>query len=104
MFAAILSIGLMLALNFSNRIQADQELRSIHDKVVTEIDLLRREQTALLDELNYVRSDGFVETWAHSEGKMIRDGEVIVIPKPSALSIEPTPDFQPVIEIDTQPP
>lgn len=85
-FAAILAIGLMLALNFSARIDADRDLQEIRRKVEQEIDLLRREQSSLIAELDYAASDAFVEAWARSEGKMVREGEVLVIPVPLTVA------------------
>jgi hypothetical protein len=45
-----------------------------------EIDALEREQQRLEAEKAYYSSSAFVEAWAHSEGKMVRDGERIVVP------------------------
>ncbi len=108
MFAAILAIGLMLAINFSSRISAERSLRDVYQKVEQEIDLLRREQADLIDELNYVRSDAYVEAWAHSEGKMVRPGEVLVLPIPSSSGLEQaeaaSEAVQPLIELETAPP
>ena len=78
MFAVILTVGLMLALNFSSRIQADRDLQRIHDQVVQEIDFLENQQSDLIQELNYVKSDAYVETWARDEGKMVKEGEVLI--------------------------
>lgn len=85
-FAAILAIGLMLALNFSARIDADRDLQEIRRKVEQEIDLLRHEQSNLIAELEYAASDAFVEAWARSERKMVREGEVLVIPMPLTVA------------------
>jgi len=104
MFAVILTVGLMLALNFSSRIQADRDLQRIHEQVVQEIDFLENQQTDLIQELNYVKSDAYVETWARDEGKMVKEGEVLVLPQ----SIEGANDVpsQPIImaEFETKPP
>jgi hypothetical protein len=86
MFAVILAVGLMLAVNFSSRIVADRSLREVQETVLREIDLLKREQGELLERLDYVKSDAFVEAWAHSEAKMVREGEVLVFPEASALA------------------
>jgi cell division protein FtsB len=83
MFAVILAVGLMLAVNFSSRILADRDLQAVQTKVLQDIDTLKREQARLIDRLNYVNSDAYVEAWARSEGKMIRAGEVLVLPIPS---------------------
>lgn len=86
MFAVILAVGLMLAVNFSSRIVADRSLRDVQETVLREIDLLKREQEELLERLDYVKSDSYVESWAHSEGKMVREGEVLVFPVPSSFA------------------
>ena len=88
LFAVILTIALMLAIQFSARIQDERELTAIRDTIEDEIDLLRREQAELIDQLAYVESDAYVESWAHSEGRMVRDGEVLVIPVPSGITIQ----------------
>jgi len=83
MFAAILAIGLMLAINFSGRIGADRELQDVLTAVEREIELLEREQFTLERQLEFVRSDAYVERWARSEGRMVRSGETIVKPIPA---------------------
>ena len=104
MFAAILAVGLLLAINFSSRITAGQPLQEAYSRVQTEIAQLRQEQASLIDERDYVRSDAFVESWARDEGKMVREGEVLVIPVPAAnkpSQAEPTP--QPFVPVETTP-
>ncbi|GAB1422149.1 hypothetical protein MASR2M15_23620 [Anaerolineales bacterium] len=73
----------MVAINFSSRIVADQNLADIRQKVVDEIDLLKREQAELIHNLSFVSSDEYVAAWARSEGKMILEGEVLIVPVPS---------------------
>lgn len=104
LFAVILSVGLMLALNFSSRIQADRELQRIHTQVVQEIDFLERQQIALIDELNYVKSDAYVETWARDEGKMVLEGEVLVLPQASNNQLELPATPIPFAAFETTPP
>ncbi len=76
-----LTLGLVLALNFSSRIKLDRDLGRIHDEFAREIDGLLADQRSLLSELDYVKSDAYVEYWARDEGKMVRDGEVLVFPQ-----------------------
>lgn len=94
MFAAILSIGLFLAIDFSGRIAANQPLQQAYERVQAEIEQLRQEQEALLTERDYVRSDAYVALWARSEGKMIQPGEVLIVPVPSSEDMELTPTPQ----------
>lgn len=100
MFAVILAVALMLAVSFSGRINASRELNRIHDQIVQEIELLKREQADLLARLEYVNSDAFVEAWARSEGKMIRENEILVIPKPSTTLLQSAPT--PVMTVPIQ--
>jgi cell division protein FtsB len=86
MFAVILAVGLMLAVNFSSRIVADRSLREVQQTVIQEIEDLKQEQADLVQHLEYAKSDAYVEAWAHSEGKMVREGEVLVFPVPSTYA------------------
>jgi cell division protein FtsB len=106
MFAVIVAIGLMLAINFSSRVSADRELRAVRDAVQQEIDQLKREQGQLIDQLNYVQSDAFIETWARSEGRMVREGEVLMVlfPANTTASAAPTPEPLPVLPPDVSQP
>ncbi|MCC6615825.1 MAG: septum formation initiator family protein [Anaerolineae bacterium] len=104
MFAAILAIALILAINFSSRIAATQPLQQTYDEVSGEIERLRDEQSDLIEERDYVRSDAYVEAWARDEGKMVRPGEVLVVPVPSAVDVESAPVDAPLIEVETSPP
>jgi hypothetical protein len=101
MFAAILAIGLLLAINFSSRIAAGQPLQEAYSRAVTEVEALRREQGDLIALRDYVRGDAYVEQWARDEGKMVRPGEVLVVPVPSGLVIDVSVVEQPSIPIET---
>lgn len=87
LFASILAIGLLLAINFSNRISAGQRIQKDREALEMEIATLTAEQEALRRELDYVSGDAFVEAWARAEGKMVRSGEVLVIPVPAGLPL-----------------
>ena len=104
MFAAILAIGLLLAINFSSRIAAGQPLQEAFEKVNSEVAILRREQAELIEKHDYVQSDAYVGQWARSEGKMVREGEILVIPVPAGAIVESTPTPAPPIEVQTMPP
>jgi len=104
MFAAILAIGLILAINFSARITASRPLQEYYATVQAEIEQLQQEQATLLAELDYAQSDAYVEQWAHGEGKMVRSGEVLVVPIPAEPQIQVSPTPLPFIQIETSPP
>jgi hypothetical protein len=103
MFAAILAIGLILGLNFTNLVSTGQPLQLLYNQVTDEITRLEKEQGDLIRERDYVRSDAFVENWAHDEGKMVKAGEILVIPVPSTSLAEATPEPQPQAPIETTP-
>lgn len=104
MFAMILGLGLLLAINFSTRITDSQPLQDEYDQIQAEIDALEREQEDLIELRDFVRSDQYVEAWARDQGKMVRPNEVLVIPVPSGQVIQATatPAFS--ADIQTAPP
>jgi hypothetical protein len=105
MFAAILAIGLLLAINFSSRITAGQPLQQAYERVVVELEQLQQEQESLIAERDYVRSDAFVEQWARADGMMVRGGERLVIPVPSHSTLsENQPEVVRPSQVETTPP
>ena len=104
LLAIIVAVGLLLALNFSSRIQLDRELQVIHTGIVAEIETLQAQQQQLIHELNHVKSDSYVEYWARDEGKMIRDGEILILPQASApVESVTNTDLQLVEFVTTEP-
>ncbi len=89
-FALILSIGLLLVINFSGRIARGQQMEIERKRLEATIEVLEAEKITLQKDHSYAASDASVEYWAHTEGKMVRDGEVLVIPIPAGIT-EPTP-------------
>jgi hypothetical protein len=104
MFAAILAIGLLLAINFSSRIAAGQPLQEAYDRVQNEIVALKQEQANLIAERDDALSDAYVERWARDEGRMVKEGEYLVIPVPVGASAEATPEAALSTAIETTPP
>jgi len=91
-FAAILSIGLLLVINLSGRIARGQQMEVERRRLQATLDVLQRQKLELLQERDYAASDSSVEQWAHTQGKMVRDGEVLVIPIPAGnTEATPTP-------------
>ncbi len=90
-FSAILAISLLLAISFSGRIAAGHKVQSERDVLVGDISTLGAQATALKGEYDYVNSDAFIENWAHGEGKMVKPGEVLIVPVPGVATPQPTP-------------
>ena len=103
LLAIIVAVGLLLSLNFSSRIQLDRELQVILNGVVAEIEALKTQQQQLIRELDHVKSDAYVEFWARDEGKMIRDGEILILPQGSGpIEAVPDPNLQLVEFVTTE--
>src|SRR5687767_9733821 len=73
-------IGLRLMIDFSQRIVEGQQKVAEQRALEAEIDALLEEQQELEAAKTYYSSAFFIEVWAHNEGKMVRDGERLVIP------------------------
>lgn len=80
LFVAILAIGMLLTINFSARISRGQQYNDLKVQVEGTIEALQTENIELRRELDFVQSEAAVEDWAHRKGKMVREGEVLVIP------------------------
>jgi cell division protein FtsB len=98
----ILVLGVVFALtviiNFSARIQAEQRISSQASQLRVEVTALASTQAAQATELAFVSSDAYVAEWAHSDGHMIQNGEVLVVPVP-ASDVTPTPAPKPVVVV-----
>src|SRR5579859_5139073 len=90
-FSAILAISLLLAISFSGRIAAGHKVQEERDSLMGDIATLGSQATALKGEYDYVSSDAFIESWAHGEGKMVKPGEVLIVPVPGVVTPQPTP-------------
>ena len=83
-----LILGISIILDFQQRIQAAQIIIAEAERLELEVSNLQADKVGLQVTLAYVESDAYVEDWSHSEGQLVRPGEVLVIPivKPGAVS------------------
>jgi cell division protein FtsB len=104
---ALVVIGGRLVIDFSQRIVEGQQKVEEQEQLEAEIESLLQEQEDLEAAKVYFSSPAFVEDWAHNEGKMVREGETLVvplyrqsdevqaaIPQPTEPSIEEMPSWQ----------
>lgn len=89
-FAVILSLGLLLVINFSGRIARGQQMEAERRRLQATIDVLETQRVDLLKARDYAANDASIEYWAHTQGKMVRGDEVLVIPIPAGV-VAPTP-------------
>ncbi len=76
----LIIIGGRLAFDFSQRIIEGQQKIAQEHILENHIDVLKRDQDKLQADKQYFSSEAYVESWTHDEGKMIRDGEKLVVP------------------------
>jgi len=77
---ALIIVGGRLAIDFSQRIIEGQQKVSEQRALEAEISGLQKEQQRLEAEKEYYSSSAFVEAWAHDQGKMVQQGERLVVP------------------------
>ncbi|NDJ79336.1 MAG: hypothetical protein GYB65_24045 [Chloroflexi bacterium] len=87
LFASILSVGLLLVINFSGRIARGQQMDTERKRLQATIDVLEQQRISLEEQRAYAASDSSVIEWAHTESKQVLDGEVLIIPIPAVTSI-----------------
>lgn len=100
--AAILSLGLLLAINFSGRIARGQQMAVERRRLEATLTVLEAQRVDLLKERDYAANDASVAQWAQTEGKMVRDGEILVIPIPAGI-VETPPAAAPAIIATPEP-
>src|SRR4030042_2395747 len=92
LWIVLAAVGGILLLGDLNRRMADAR-RLERDTVVlqTETSALETQQAELQAGLAGAGSDAQVEEWARNQARMVRDGELLVIPLPAAGVFTPTP-------------
>ncbi len=77
---ALIVVGGRLVIDFSQRIIEGQQKVTEQQRLEAEISALLHEKRALEVAKAYYGSSAFIEAWAHDQGKMVREGEILVIP------------------------
>jgi cell division protein FtsB len=80
MLILLIIVGIRLAFDVSQRIIEGQQKIAEQRILEARIAELERERTQLEADKAYYSSPTYIETWAHDEGKMVRDGEKLVVP------------------------
>ncbi len=79
-----------LAADFNARIVTVQQMRQEEAQLTRDLATEQARQAQLQQQLEYVRSDAYVENWARVEARMARPGEIAVVP------VAPEPTYTPV--------
>jgi cell division protein FtsB len=78
---ALAVVGGRLIIDFSQRILEGQSKVAEQRYLEAEIASLTQKQQKLEADKAYYSSPAYIEAWAHDQGKMVRDGEILVIPQ-----------------------
>ena len=89
-------IVVLLMMDFNNRMAQLQRLTADRDQLTTRVVQLTQTIQVLNTKIAYATSDLAVEQWAREEGKMVKPGDVAIVPlSPANATAQPTPEAQP---------
>ncbi len=93
-----------LAWAFGQQLSLAQQMRAEEKRLEHWVATEQARNDDLAEQLEYVRSDEYVECWARTEARMVRPGEVAVVPLANPVT-EPVGGAQPtpVPESKTRP-
>ena len=80
LFVLGIIISLWVIIDFNRRIQTEQRIATEANQMRVEVTALAATKAALTAELAVVSADSYVAQWAHSEGRYVQSGEVLVVP------------------------
>lgn len=87
----VLLVGLFLTADFNRRLALNQSIVADEEALRQKVATAQAYQAELLAQIEAVQSDAYVERWARYEAKMVKPGEVLVVP----LALPPTPEAVP---------
>jgi len=76
----VVVLAVVVLVDFSQRLAASQRLVDEASLAKTDVAQLEREKAALQTQVAYATTDAAVIAWAHEHGRMVRPGEVLVVP------------------------
>lgn len=87
--------GILLLGDLNRRMANARQLERDAAALETETFALETQQAQLEADLASAGSDAQVEEWARSQARMVRSGEVLIIPLPAEGIVTPTPQPAP---------
>lgn len=85
-----LALGAAVLVDFNRRLANAQRLVNDATELAHQVATLSAQRDILATERAYANSDQAVEDWARSGGKLVKPGEVLVVPLPPG-GVTPTP-------------
>ena len=87
-----LAVLILMVMDFNSRMAELTRLRAQQERELLAMNHLVATQIYLETQIAYATSEPAVEAWARQEGRLIRDGDVPVVPLPGeAFAPTPTP-------------
>jgi len=80
MLILLIIVGGRLVIDFSQRIVEGQQKVAEQRRLEARIATLEKDRQQFEADKAYYSSPTYIEAWAHDEGKMVRDGEKLVVP------------------------
>jgi len=90
----------LLVMDLNSRLTELSRMTSQRDQAATVVAQLEGTLGVLKTQVEFARSEGAVEEWAYSEGKMVRPGENLIIPL-SPPGTTPQPVLLPTQIVET---
>ena len=72
--------AVLLAFGFNSRVTAIRQMRQDEARLKQAVATEETRQASLKSYLDYIRSESYVEHWARVDARMVKTGEVAVIP------------------------
>ncbi len=80
LWIGVVVILFLLVMDFNNRVGELLRLNADRDDISTQVANLQATQQSLKAQIAYATSDVAVEEWARSQGHLVRDGDVAIVP------------------------
>jgi hypothetical protein len=92
-------IGILILGDLNRRMVDARHLERDAEVLATQVAALETQNAVLVTQMVRTTDDSLVIEWAHEEAKMVREGEVLVIPI-TPLGGTPLPQATPSVEVD----
>jgi cell division protein FtsB len=102
--AVIVIAVVVLTLGFNSRLTTIKQMRQDEARLMQSVASEEARQAGLRSHLDYIHSEGYAEHWARVDARMVKTGEVAVIPIAPSVgqpnSVSPTPTQIPSTILD----
>ena len=97
---AVLLVLFFLLMGLSTKFSNLNQLNEQNELMSTEVAVLRATNNILETQIAFTTSEAAVEAYAREDGRMVRPGEVLIVPI-SPTQITPIPEFIPTATVES---